>query len=89
MPKHNKNVEGVNLSLEKLADSIGYLSYDSTRDFLKYLADNLREQADADLNLRNRKRLAAELYSAADSIEQAYFYVDRAWEICEPYMRDK
>ena len=87
MSKHNKQVEGVNLSLEELANSIGLLSYDSTRDFLKYLANNLKEQADADLNIRHRKKLAKELYSAAEKIQGAYLDMDKAWKICEPYMK--
>jgi len=86
MAKHPRTVDGYNGSLEKLAEAIGNMTYDTTSVFIEKLADDLIRQGDADL-ARGRKKLASELYSAAQELYEARDAMDKAWKICEPYMR--
>lgn len=85
MTKHPKNVKGFEGSLEKLAKSIGNMAYDEVANFIGELADDLKRQADSDL-AKGRRKLAYELYVAADELYDAKKRMESAWEICKPYM---
>ena len=86
--KHPVYVCGFPGSLEALATSVGNMRYDKVAEFLTYLGDDLKGQADADLK-RGRSKLAKRLYETAERI---YFVRDemlQTWKICEPYMKDE
>ncbi len=87
MSKHPKTLEGISLSLETLASSIGHLSYDQTSVFIKALADDIQKQADADA-VKGREKLSTELYATAKRLYEAKEKMDLAWEICKPYMKN-
>lgn len=85
--KHNMeiNYEG---GLEKLANDIGDLRYDSLQVFLDKLSDKLYTDSLADY-ARGRPQLAANLSSAHYFIGFAREQIKDAWKISEPFMRDK
>jgi len=87
MAEHPRHVEGFNGSLDQLAAAIGNMTYDKAAEFIEYLADDMKRQADAD-SARGRPKLAAELYATADELYQARDRMNEAWRICEPYMED-
>ncbi len=84
--RHPKEVVGYNGSLKDLAQAIGAMSYDQVAVFIGELALDIKTQAEADLTLRKRKKLAKELFEAANLLSQAQTKINSAWDICEPYM---
>ena len=64
--------------LEQLATDLGNLRYDTLGEFLQLFAVKLETDAQADES-RERLQLAFQLASAAGHIQ-------RAWDICKPYM---
>ena len=88
MPKHPTHVEHYAGSLEELAKAIGNMTYDQTASFIEKLANDIHRQADAD-SKKGRIKLASELYLTADKLYQARTKMYDAWNICEPYMKDK
>lgn len=87
MTKHPLRVEGFSGTLEELAHSIGNIRYDQTVSFLEELAHDLKRQADADAE-KGRKKLAAELYETVTKLYDAKESLEKAWKICEPYMKE-
>ena len=85
--KHPLEIEGFG-SLDELAEEVGNLRYDKTRDFLSSLADDIKRQADADKG-RGRLQLAEKLYQTAERLYSARDEMERAWKICEPYMKEE
>ena len=88
MAKHPENVEGYDGTLKDLATAIGNMSYDQVALFIQALSDDILRQAHADLG-RGRSKLAESLYATAESLNKAKEEMDKVWEICEPYMKDK
>ena len=86
MTKHPSHVEGYEGTLEELANAVGNMTYDQTATFIENLAEDINRQADADLK-RGRIKLANELYNTAEKLYQAKEEMDKAWEICLPYMK--
>jgi len=84
--KHPKFVKGYSGSLLELAQAMGKMSYDQLAVLVDALAKDLATQAQADLELRGRKKLAKNLIAAADHLNKAKASIDLAWQICEPYM---
>lgn len=66
--------------LAGLAGDLGNLRYDALAEFLSLLAVKLAKDAEADMG-RKRPQLARYLRDASDS-------VDKAWRLCEPFMKD-
>ena len=85
--KHTQTIKSLDIDNKKLAQEIGDLYYDSLADFLKELANKLKEDATADQN-RGRKKLATNLFNASNHIEQASKEIDTAWNICKPYVEE-
>ena len=85
MSKHPKHVEGFEGTLDELAVAIGNMSYDQFAYLTNKLTEDLRRQADVDLS-RGRKKLASQLYAAAESFDEARKQMDSVWKTCEPYM---
>lgn len=72
-------------TLAELAEELGNLRYDALASFLTELSAKIRRDSEQDAT-RGRKRLAAELRAASDSLSQAASAVERAWAVCEPHM---
>lgn len=83
--KHPNFVNGYNGSLDDLVKDIGVMTYDQVSALIEKLSNEIKQQAEADLG-RGRKKLAKELYETALHLLNAKESMDRAWEICKPYM---
>ncbi len=68
-----------------LAEILGDLKYDQLAEFLDHLSTKIRTDAEKDRQ-RGRSHLALSLYRAANHIKQSAGAIDKAWDICEPYM---
>jgi hypothetical protein len=66
--------------LNKLAEDLSNLSYDSLAAFLKALSEKVNKDSVSD-EQRKRLKLSKQLAYAAKNI-------GNAWKICEPYMKD-
>jgi hypothetical protein len=86
--KHPDHVEKYDGTLDDLAKDIGRMRYDSVADFLEYLAKDLQAQADYDKS-KERPQLSGTMYDIVDKLLEAKKQMDKAWRICEPYMRAK
>ncbi|MBN2880676.1 hypothetical protein JXM83_01365 [Candidatus Woesearchaeota archaeon] len=86
MSKHPTFVKGFKGSLDELAQSIGNMTYDQTASIIEKLANDLTRQGNDDLNIRQRKKLATQLYKTANKLYEASDEMYKAWEICKPYM---
>jgi len=86
--KHPKNVAGYNGSLQELAHATGRMRYDKVAEFIQELSDDIKSQADADLNIRGRKKLSQKLFEAAQFLDETLKAVNGAWKICKPYIKE-
>ena len=84
---HRTDIEGFK-SVADLAEAVGNLRYDALRDFFKALEAKMKKDAKAD-DRRGRERLAYRLDLTSCCLHDAACEVDEAWDICEPYMKDK
>lgn len=71
--------------LESLADAIEELRYDKLSEFLGYLSEALYQRSIKD-NRSGKPQLVMRLQRAGGSITGAKLNIDKAWEICKPYM---
>ena len=85
--KHSDNIKHYD-DIEKLAEALGDLYYDSLADFLNLLSDKILRDGNADMR-RNRPELSGHLIECSRHIENASTEVQRAWEICKPHVWDK
>ncbi len=83
-PDHAIGYEG---SLKDLAQEVGNMRYDSLAEFMKYLSDNLSEQATKDQN--NKPQLAAKVEESASQLNVASLEMYQAWKVAEPHMKSK
>lgn len=83
--QHPRNVVGYSGSLEDLAKAVGNMTYDQTATFLQFLADDISNQAEADIG-RGRKKLASKLLNVSGLLAGAKEQMDKAWKICKPFM---
>ncbi len=70
---------------ETLAQVLGDLKYDQLADFLGHLSQKIAADAEKD-RLRGRTQLALALYRAANHIQSSSKAIDKAWDVCAPYM---
>ena len=84
--KHKKSLQNYDGTFEQLATELGDLTYDSLALFLKELSIKLSKDGDADFD-GGRPKLSKCLKDAALEIENASNSIDKAWEICKPYMK--
>lgn len=84
--KHPKYVRRYKGTLEELVLDISNMTYDKVAEFLYELSKELEKQGDADM-ARKRKMLAKQLKNAAKDVIKAKKAMDKAWKICEPYMK--
>lgn len=85
--KHKTEILGIS-DMNRLAEMIGDLRYDTMAILLSEIATKLSIDSKADQE-RNRPKLATSLAYAAEMINTAIGYIDRAWEISEPFMKTK
>ncbi len=83
--KHTKQVKGLTMDNQTLAEGVGDLYYDALAEFLGALSHKLQQDGDADAT-RGRKKLAASLHNSAQHLQQAAEQIGVAWEICAPYV---
>jgi len=84
MKKHKKKLSNYTGSFEQLANELGDLTYDSLAIFLKELSIKLSKDGDADFS-RGRQKLSKNLKEAANNLFISSDFIDKAWNICEPY----
>ena len=84
--KHTYSVQNYLGNHRQLAEEIGDLYYDSLAELLRLLADKIERDGDND-NARGRHRLGASLTDCARHLQQAAEDIDRAWEICRPFVK--
>lgn len=87
MAIHRDHIEAYPGDLEQLANDIGNLRYDALAAFLSALSEKLAVDSAADAG-RGRAKLAARLRAASEQTGVAASEIERAWEICEPFMRE-
>lgn len=85
---HKSTVTNYAGSMEELAEDIGNLKYDALADFLNLLAQKIEKDGDKD-KARNRVKLARNLHDCSSKLKECKISIDKAWEICEPYMNQK
>ncbi|MBR9703395.1 hypothetical protein GOV10_05120, partial [Candidatus Woesearchaeota archaeon] len=83
--KHPLEVPGYEGRLEELAEAIGNMTYDQTRDFIIYFSRDLARQSEADRR-RERVKLSDRLMAAANKLYEASEHMGSAWLVCKPYM---
>ena len=86
MAKHETHLTTYKGSFEELAQELGDLTYDSLADFLSCLSEKLAKDAVADEG-RNRVKLANCLRNASENLQVASSEIEKAWDICEPFMK--
>jgi hypothetical protein len=86
MQKHAKKPKNYNGTLEELANELGDLQYDSLSVFLEFLSKKLEKDSQADKE-RNRIQLANQLKNASDSLKKSSDSIQKAWKICDPFMK--
>lgn len=77
----------VGVSPQQLAEALGDLRYDSLGEYLSALAAKLHKDSVSDGG-RGRGQLAKCLQDMAWQLDEAVFYANEAWKICEPYMKE-
>lgn len=68
-----------------LAETLGDLKYDQLAEFLGHLSTKIAADAQKDRS-RGRAQLALALYRAANHIQSSAEAIDKAWDVCAPYM---
>jgi hypothetical protein len=86
--KHPDHVEKYDGTLDDLAKDLGKMDYGSVAKFLEYLANDLQAQAEYDKS-KGRPQLSGTMYDIVDKLLEAKKKMDKAWRICEPYMRNR
>jgi hypothetical protein len=84
---HQETVEKYSGTLAELAEDIGNLKYDALAEFLRLLSLKIEQDSVKDAS-RGRHKLAVSLQECAKSLGHSSAAIERAWQICEPYMRN-
>ena len=87
-PKHTNTITKYNGTLEELAENIGDLYYDSLSEFLQLLSQKIEKDSLKDRE-RERIKLANFLKEASENIKNSASNISDAWDICEPYIKNK
>ena len=83
--KHTQWIKNCEITPEELAESMGDLFYDSLADYLRLLSQKIKHDGSKDQQ-RGRVKLALALDNASYHLRQASDEIDKAWEICKPYL---
>jgi len=84
---HKSKIENYLGTTEELAEEIGDLRYDTLSDFLNLLADKIQKDGYKDEN-RGRVQLASQLHDCSKQLRVCKSSIDKAWKICESYMKE-
>ena len=87
-PKHTHTIIKYNGTLEELSENIGDLYYDSLSEFLQLLSQKLEKDYLKDRE-KERIKLANFLKEASENIKNSASNISDAWDICEPYIKNK
>jgi len=82
--KHPKRIKGFS-SLAGVAYAVSVLRYDALRDFLDYLAVEIKQQSKLDKSF-GKKKLAKALNKLSKALDNSVKNTDEVWKICEPFM---
>lgn len=74
--------------MQELISELSAVRYDSLMTFLSMLGAELFSQGFQD-SLRGRYKLSAQLKLAASLLDGVVTQLQKAWEICEPHMKDQ
>jgi len=85
--EHPCRVAGYRGSHQRLAHNIGQMDYGEVAVFIGALADDIKRQAEDDLSLRGRRKLASRLSAAAAKLSAAQEEIAAAAKISAPYMK--
>jgi hypothetical protein len=85
--KHTQTIKSMEIDNDTLAEEIGDLYYDSLAVFFTALSKKLENDAAADA-ARGRKKLASHLHESSKHIAKASVHMDKAWDICAPYVKE-
>lgn len=85
--RHKKEVAGI-VDMKVLAEAIGDLHYETLAELLSRLYDKLYTDAAMD-HQAHRFSLAGKLNCAAVEIRHAGYFIEEAWKISKPFMKDK
>jgi NurA-like 5'-3' nuclease len=85
---HTNTITKYNGTLEELAENIGDLYYDSLSEFLQLLSQKLEKDSLKDRE-KERIKLANSLKEASENIKNSASNISDAWDICEPYLKNK
>ena len=83
--KHTNTVTQFQGTPAELAEAIGDLYYDALAQHLLLLSQKMAKDSAADAG-RGRHQLAAELMACSENLAQAARHIDKAWEICLPFV---
>ncbi len=83
---HRDDLAGYKGTLEELAEEVGDLKYDALAGFLKALSLKIAKDGEKDRS-RGRVQLATCLENSAQGLESVAVEIDKAWKICEPFMK--
>ena len=83
--KHTNTVPQFQGTPAELAEAIGDLYYDALAQHLLLLSQKMARDSAADAG-RGRHKLAGELMACSESLALAARHIDRAWEICLPFI---
>lgn len=86
--KHTDTVSRYNGSMTELVEDLGNLKYDALANFLSLLSKKIESDGEKDFN-RGRIKLAASLKECSLKLKESSLPIERAWEICKPYMEMK
>ena len=86
MTKHKKKV-GQYSNMDKLAEDIGNLHYETLELLMSKLSKKLNADAWID-GMRGRKQLSDALFDASKQTSEASSSIGKAFKISEPYMRE-
>lgn len=85
--KHPTKINNYKGSLEDLAKEIVNLRYDAVIYFLNCLQKEFIKEAEND-HSKGRKKLAFELQFVAGSLSRSCYYLEKAWNICKPFIKE-
>ncbi|MCP4442968.1 MAG: hypothetical protein GY810_29020 [Aureispira sp.] len=84
---HTSEIKNYNGSTQELVEELGNLRYDALANILDLLAQKIEQDGQKDAE-RRRVKLASNLFAAAQNLNETKEAIEKAWDICEPYMKD-
>ena len=86
--KHPDFIEGYDGTMKDLAHAIGNMRYDKVEEFINELEQDFLHQAINDTE-HGRYKLSIKLWRIVDILRKLKTKMNEAWNICEPYMKEK